>query len=222
MTRKIKIILILFVALYQSLHGQKISNIDFDEIKLAIQDSSSILYYPLIIERFLQNSNLMEIEYKYIYYGSVFSDSYDPYGGLFDNNEKKFRELFRQEKFDEAIPYGQEIIRKNPINLQILNYMLVCHHKIGDKNNAEKYAKMYFPLLEVISNSGDGSSINTAYVVIMMSDEYEILNKQGLKIINRRTLREQQTDLFEVSSIDQNEIKELHFNVSKPLGSIRK
>lgn len=229
MIRKIKIIIIVSVALYQSMYGQKISNIDFDAIKLAIQDSSSIYYYPLLMERFQQlNSYRTEIEYMYMYYGNVYSDKYNPYGEISDSNEKKFRELFRQKKFDEAIPYGQEIIRKNPINLQILHYMLICHHEIGDKITAEKYANMYFPLLNVIKNSGDGNSINTAYVVIMVSDEYEILNSLGLTIKNRQTLYGQQTDVFKISSAGQKpskgekKIKELYFNVSKPLGSFQR
>jgi len=227
MLKGFKIIVIFSVALYQSLYGQKISNIDFDEIKLVIQDSSSIYYYPLLIERFYQsNSYLLENEYKYIYYGSVFSDGYNPYG-LSDNNEKKFRELFRQSKFDEAIPYGQEVIRKNPINIQILRLLTTCYHEISDKSNAEKYVKMLFPLLNVIYGSGDGSSVSTAYVVVMVSDEYEIISSLGLTIKNRRTLYEQQTDVFKISSIGQNppkgqkKIKKLFFNVSKPLGSFR-
>ena len=227
MLRKIKIIVVLLLALYQSSYGQKISNIDFNEIKLAIQDSSSIYYYPLLLERFQRfNSVLTEWEYKYIYYGNVYCDTYNPYG-LSDNNEKKFRELFRQSKFDEAIPYGQEIIRRNPINIQILRLLTTCYHEIGDKSNAEKYANMIFPLLNAIYESGDGSSVNTAYVVVMVSDEYEILGALGLTIKNRRTLYEQKTDVFKISSIGQKpqkgqkKIKELFFNVSKPLGSFR-
>jgi tetratricopeptide (TPR) repeat protein len=222
MKRQIKIIVLLSVNLYQSLYGQRISNVDFDEIKLAIQDSSSNYYYPLLIERFQQfDSTFTEKEYKYIYYGNVYSEGYNPYGMTGKDNGIKFNALFNQAKFDEAIPYGQEIIKENPINLRILFKILVCYHQLGDTPSAQKYANMYFPLLDVIYNSGDGKSTKTAFVVISAHDEYEILNDLELSITRQALIG--QTDLLTINTKGQKKlkgrkkIKELYFDVSKPL-----
>ena len=222
MISKIKIIVILSVALFQSLYGQKISNIDFDEIKLAIQDSSSIYYYPLLIERYQQfDTTFTEREYKYIYYGNIYSDRYNPYGMTGNDNGIKFFDLFKQGKFDEAIPYGQEIINENPVNLRILFRILVCYHNLGDRQSAQKYANMYFPLLDVIYNSGDGKSIKTAFVVVSGHDEYEILN--DLELTRTAQALIGQTDVLTINTKGQKtkrgqkKIKELYFDVSKPL-----
>ena len=225
MTRKLIIITVLSVALYPSLFGQKISNIDFDKIRIATQDNLSNFYYPSLIERFQQpHSILTEDEYEHLYYGNVYSDDYNPYGGISDSNENRFRELFGKAKFAEAIPYGEEIIKKNPVNIQILHYLLICHHELGDKLNAEKYANKYFPLINVILGSGDGSSVHTAYVIVMVPDEYELLNFLELTVTGRKTLYEQKMDVFKIRTAGQKvakgqkKIKELYFNISKPFG----
>lgn len=223
MTRQKLIIVLLIVSITQYIFGQKISNIDFDSIKLTTQDSSSNNYYPLLLNRFQQcDTTLTETEYKFIYYGNIYKESYNPYGT--SDNEKKFIELYKQEKFNEAIPYGQEVIIENPVNIKVLYKMLVCHHKLGHKLTAKKYADMYFPLLNVIYSSGDGKSIKTSYVVIKVSDEYEIL--RDLELTMTRQSLVEDTDVLTIETKGQKhkkgnkKIKSLYFNVSKPLGNL--
>ena len=219
------VIVLLSVAMSHSLFGQKVSNIDFDEIKLATQDSSSNYYYPSLIERFYNlDASLSKKEYEYIYFGNVFTDHYNPYGS--SESEKKFLEMFRQGKFDEAVLYGQEVISENPVNLGILFRMLICHHRLGDKVNAQKYADMYYPLISAIYRSGDGKSIKTAYVVIKVSDEYVVLNDLDLTMTKQALVG--YTDVLTINTIGQKapkgqkKIKSLYFNVSKPFESLQR
>ena len=220
-----KSIVLIVLVLSQNLFGQKVSNIDFDEIKLAVQDSSSILFYPLLIERFhWQDAMLTSEEYKYIYYGNIYSDNYNPYGE--SDNEKKFIEIFNQKKYEEAIPYGEDVIKENPVNLKVLLRMLHCHHQLGNKETAQDYANMYFSLLSVIYASGDGKSIETAYVVIKVSDEYVILN--DLDLTRTKQALVGYTDILTIDTKGQKpkkgekKIKSLYFNVSKPFEYLQK
>ena len=207
-----------FILIYT--HGQKISNIDFDFINTKIKDSTSTFFYPLLINRFVKvDTTLTEKEYELIYYGNTYSEKYKPYST--SEAEKKFFELYRQEKYKEAIPFGKEVLKENPINLKISFRMLVCFNVLGDKITAKHYANRYFPLLNCIYNSGDGKSIQTAFVVLKVDDEYEILDDLGLSSKGQALVGD--TDVLTIDKKNQKvkkgekKISSLYFNVTKPL-----
>jgi hypothetical protein len=219
-----KTIIMLMLFLFSTtniLFGQKISNIDFDYIKSNTQDSTSAFYYPVLIQKFLQlDTTLTDKEFCFIYYGNVYTDMYNPYG--IGENEKMFVELYKEEKFQEAIPFGQNTLIENPVNLNVLYRMLFCYHKLGEKTTAKKYATLYFGLLNEIHKSGDGESIETAYVVVKVIDEYRIMHNLGLQSKGQALLRGP-TDRITINTKNQKKVKgkkkisELYFNVAKPL-----
>lgn len=225
MTKKLKLLTLVVFATTNILFGQKISNIDFDLIKSQTQDSTSIYYYPVLIERFLQfDTTLTDREFCMIYYGNVFTDKYNPYGT--GENEEKFMELYKQKKYQDAIPFGQNALIDNPVNLKIIFKMLVCFHVLEDKLTAKKYAQLYFGLLDEIYKSGNGQNIKSAYVVIKVEDEYEILSDLEL-IMKRQALVDGPTDILTIETKGQKpkrgekKIKQLYFNVNKPFSSLR-
>lgn len=225
-TKAIKSLLFFTFCTTNVLLGQKISNIDFDLIKSHTQDSTSSFYYPLLIQRFLQfDTTLTEKEFCFIYYGNVFKDNYNPYGT--GEDEEKFIQLFRQKNIQEAIPFGQKALIDNPVNLNILYKMLICFHNMGDKTTARKYANLYYGLLEEIYKSGDGRKIESAYVVIKVSDEYQILNDLELESTGQALLKGE-TDRLTINTKGQKKVKgrkkisELYFNVSKPFEHMSK
>jgi len=220
MIKKLKLLTLVVFSTTNILFGQTISNIDFDLIKSKTQDSTSTYYYPLLLERFLQfDTTLTDKEFSMIYYGNVFHPKYNPYGS--GEHEDKFMEKFNKEKFREAIPLGEKELFDNPVNLKVLYRMLVCYHKLGDKTTAKKYANLYFGLLDEIYKSGNGKSIKTAYVVIKVSDEYVILS--DLKLTRKKQRLVGDTDILTIETKGQKpikgkkKIKELYFNVTKPL-----
>jgi hypothetical protein len=219
--KKFKLLTLVVFCTTNFLFGQKISNIDFDLIKSQTQDTTSTFYYPVLIQKFLQfDTTLTDKEFCYIYYGNVFTDKYNPYGT--GEDEKKFMEFYKQEKFQEAIPFGLNTLIDNPVNLKILYKMLVCYHKLGDKITAKKYANLYFGLLNEIYKSGDGKSIETAFVVIKVNDEYQVLNDLELQSKGQALLSNGPTDRLSIDTKNQKKVKgrkkisELYFNVAKP------
>lgn len=225
--KKINLLILVILSTTNLLFGQKISNIDFDLINLQTQDSTSTFYYPVLIQKFLQfDTTLTDKEFCFIYYGNVVTDRYNPYGTSED--EEKFMELYKQEKFKEAIPYGQNTLLNNPVDLKMLYKMLVCYHSLGDKTTANKYANLYFGLLNEIYKSGDGKSIETALVVIKVDDEYQILNDLELQSKGQALLPKGPTDRLSINTKNQKKekgrekISELYFNVSKPFEYISK
>lgn len=227
MKKRISLFCFILVTTTGLLFGQQLSNINFDEIQSQTQDSSSPFYYPLLIQRFLQfDTTLTERDFKFIYYGNVYTDKYTPYGTKED--EKKFTELYKKEKYQEAIPLGQKALLENAVNLNVLYKLLVCFHALGDKATAQQYANLYFGLLGEIYRSGDGESVETAYVVIKINDEYQLLNELELQSVGQSLLAKGPTDLLTIDTKNQKKvkgkkkIKELYFNVAKPFGHMAK
>ncbi len=220
MKRNMKLMVFVLFTFTNTLFGQKISNIDFDQIKQNIEDSSTIYFYPKLIQRFHQlDTTLTENDFRHLYYGSVFLENYNPYSR--DKNEEKFNSLYNDEKYKKAIEFGENSLKEIPVNLNVLFRLMVCYHVTGDKITAKKYGRLYYGLLNEIYESGDGKSIITAYVVIKINDEYQIL--KDLKLQSRgQALLSGPTDRLSIDTEDQKEISELYFNIAKPFESLSK
>lgn len=219
--RKLILSSILFLQLTaQNLFAQKVSNVDFNDIKTKSQDNTSVYYYPILLQRFqVFDSTLTQVDINYVYYGNVYYENYNPYDETQD--ETTFKALYKEKKYEDAIEYGLRVFKYNPVNIRVLYNLIVCYDKIGDQVRAQQYANLYFTLLDVIYASGDGKSLNTAYVVINVKDEYEILGDMELQITKQALVRD--VDVLTINTKLQkpdkgeNKIKELYFNVRMPL-----
>lgn len=200
-------------------YGQSATNLRFNEVSKEINDSNSTNFYPKLIERFLRHdTTLTEKENTLIYYGNYFYQNYSPYSR--HRKEDKFLKYYFAENYNKAIPIGKKIIQDNPVNIKVLLKLLVSYYQIGDTLNTDLYADMYFDLIEVILNSGDGNSITTAYVVINVSDEYEVLKYFELE--SKGQVLSVETDILTIDTVNQKtisgkeKIEKLYFNVGYP------
>ena len=159
------------------------------------------------------DTNLTIEDFAFIYYGNVFTDSYNPYG--LSKDQSKFMELYRAKKYKKAIAYGEKVLKENPVNLKITFKMMVCHHVLEELDQAKLYAKRYFPVLDCIYKGGDGLSEETAYVVIMVADEYEIMANMKVSMTSQSLVRN--TDVLTLKKQEGITIEKLYFNVSMPL-----
>ncbi|MBL7899139.1 MAG: DUF4919 domain-containing protein, partial [Crocinitomicaceae bacterium] len=90
----------------------------------------------------------------------------------------------------------------------------------GDTLMAKIYGKKYFGFLDVIYASGDGKSLETAYVVISVDDEYRIVGDLGLYVKQQVLINDCDLLIFEKKGqrkVRKKKIKELYFNVQMPL-----
>lgn len=215
-----KNILLPFLFLSLLAFSQKVSNIDFDQIKEHVEDSSSEFYYSALRERLLNlDTTLTYTHYKHLYYGNVFTNTYSPYGK--SDNDKEFTEEYNNGNFDDAKVLGKKILEENPIDLRKIYQMMICHHNLQEIDTAKLYARQYYSFLNVIYNSGTGKDVKDAYVVIKVNDEYQIVNDLGLTSTGQALLSDGPTDKLTISTKGQKKvkgqkkIKALYFNVSK-------
>lgn len=214
--------IIIACSLLFSLTGmsQIISNINFDTIESETKDSTSAYFYPNLIKRMLENdASLTKLDYRYLYYGYAYTESYKPYGS--SEYKEDFSKFYNKKKYKKAIPLAKKILEEDPTNLKTTYKLMVCFHKLEYKDSLQLYSKRYYSLLNAIYESGDGKSIETAYVVLRVSDEYSILGDLGLQL-KTQALIDGPTDLMTVDQKSQKpkkgekKIKEVYFNIAKP------
>ena len=214
-----KYLTIIIAAISLTALSQKPIEIDMEDIESKTTDSLSYLYYPYLLEKYMVfDSTLTQEDFKYLYYGYVYTDMYNPYGR--HEKEEEFYTLYFDKHYNEAIPIGKEILLQYPINTKLIFKMLVCYHQLGEIEMSEKYAMLYYGLIRTIYFSGDGKSQKTAFKVINVSDEYEILSELGLQASGQALIGN--CDKLSIDQKSQNvkkgekKIKELYFDISLP------
>lgn len=202
--------------------AQRISRVDFDSVQLATTSAQSPHAYASLLRRFqAADTTLTPLDFKYIYYGQVYTRQYHPYGA---GQLTSFRTLYQQQKWQEAIKAGEKVLAENPLDLRLIFQLLVCHYSLGDKTQAKRYAQQYFPIIRAIQASGDGKSVATAYVVAVVHDEYEVLN--ALRMSSKRQALVGHTDVLTATPIDDQgkptggPEQEVYFDITKPFGSL--
>jgi hypothetical protein len=221
----IKLILFIFLLMSSVCYCQQVSLVDFDDVKKKIADSTGSHFYAELRKKILKSDTVLTKEdYHYLYYGFVFQVNYVPSG--VSNQKKKFIELYQDKKYEKALKVGQSEVKRNPVDLDLLLKMSISCLEIGDDSLKHKYAKLYYSILDVIYNSGDGKGLGTAYVVISVNHEYQILNDLGLKAKSQQLITD--CDLLNFRKRDQEKVKgrkklkRLFFNVRMPLLSLSK
>ena len=214
---------LVYLIVYFNGVSQLISRVDFDLIKNNIQDVHSKFYYPELVKRLLEkDSALNEVEYTHLYYGSVFQKEYQPYG--MSILKKRFIEEYNSKEYKKAVETAEHALTETPVDLEILLKLSICYLELGSQNEKRAYAKIYFSFLDVIYQSGNGADINSAYVVVSVNDEYSILEDLSLTAVKQQLIGD--CDVLSFRRRDQDrikgakKIKELYFNVKKPLMSL--
>lgn len=197
---------------------------NYEWIKSNIQDSSSIFYYPKLMSRMLALDTTLSAEaYEHLYYGYVYQKNYLPY--WVSPDEKKLlrfymsRRILKQD-YDDIINLTTHSISVFPFDLRQMNFLSYIYHLKGDEVMARKMAYRFQMILGTILASGNGKSYETAYHVISISHEYDILNFFQLERTRQRLI-----DDCDFLSIVKNrrieyvknnpEVNGLYFNIKK-------
>lgn len=199
--------------------AQIISNIDFNEIETLITDSTSDYFYDSLLVRYKSgDTTLIDKEYQCLYYGYTFQDEYNPYSTHKD--KKEFKENIRNENYEEALTHAEAILADDPFDLEAIYLMYYAHRELGNEEQAKNWQKQYTKLIETIFSSGDGQSVETAFVVNAVRDEYEILAVLELKSTGQALVGK--CDRITLKTPNQYDIEEIYFNVEKPFESMTK
>ena len=220
MIKKLFIILtILFVFSNLAIsQDQEIRPIKFKKLKKEIRKQRSPFYYPVLFQRYLDlDTSLTSEDFRYLYYGFTYQDAYSPYGipALQDSliSYLSRQELLRAE-YEVAARIGRQLLRESPFRLRETFITAVAYEMAGNGKMSSIYFSFFEKQVDAIMSSGDGLSTNTAFVVIYIRDEYEMLEVLGFKFGGGQALLAGDYDKLELEENPYG-VEALYFNVSR-------
>lgn len=167
------VILILALFLFEFSFAQDGININFDEIKSKVENVNSESYYPKLLKRFNEFDNALTIEENaLIYYGFSFQEDY------LKNKprEEELKKFAENKDYENVVKEAQKILEKNPVSLTANNELAYALFKLGKPESEwKRYQKRYRDIRKVIAFSGNGLSCDSAFKVIYVSDEYNMI-----------------------------------------------
>lgn len=201
-----KVILGLLLGMFNIFMAQ---NIDLKAIKTNIEDEKSEFYYERLITRFQATPELMsDEEVKHLYYGQMFT-KYNV--SKFDKDYWDVIKHLEKNKRKKAKEHLEKYIEKNPLNLEIL-IMAVELYKKDNENKYQQYLIQSGRLIEIIKQSGDGKTEETAFYVNDVYTEYfiaRILFNEDLRTYQRSSYLKKDGAIDKFTKGD----KELFFRV---------
>jgi hypothetical protein len=157
---------------------QRLAQIDFDKIEKQVKSDTA--KYARLLNRFVKgDSTLNDEELRLLYYGKAFQRDFNPFGR--HDLENSFWNYYSMNDFEKAIPVGEEILRISPFHTKIIYAMLMAYGAKTDTARTANMAFRYYSLLRTIWMSGDGKNEYSAFVVLLISDEYELVKQMELE-----------------------------------------
>jgi hypothetical protein len=212
---KQSLLILFFSCLTSFVFCQNELEINFEEIKSTIEDSKSDFYYPTLLKRFNKfDSTLTNKEYGMIYYGFSFQDDYlknKPGYSTLDS-------LYKGDDYKAIIKECNKILKLNPVSLKANEKLGFALYKLGKPQTEwKKYQNRYRALRKVIAYSGNGLSQESAFKVIYVEDEYNMLYSyfETKKIFEQSLIGI--CDKFIIEPSDYYKVSEIYFDISRKL-----
>jgi hypothetical protein len=217
---------ILFVLLTGSVLSQlgSAGKPDYTTIEKAVSKKKSPYYYPKLFKRYLEGDSTMTMEEeRHLYYGFTSRDEYDPYGR--SEYEDSLQTMFEkdtivQEDYMKIIDITNKIVEKFPFHLSALSYRTYAYRMTDQQEEYLRSRTQMYLILRVILTSGDGISAETAFYVISVPDEYEVLSALEYSFSGSQSLVGQ-CDYLTIRE-NEEDIEGLYFNVSPSLNHLSK
>jgi hypothetical protein len=169
------------------LSAQEFAEPDYKEIRQATTNTKSPNYYPRLMRRYLKcDSTLSLQQYRYLYYGFTLQEDFVPYQLASQPLLACRKQILAQQNdaqvYERAIKLSEAALENNPFDLLAISTLAVSYLQRGDTTNFQLWNAKQNSLLDVILSSGDGDAPESAFHVINVEHEYEIINRLGLVI----------------------------------------
>lgn len=183
-----KIILPLLLPLIGTVaNAQEIEEPDYHQIRQSISNSRSPNYYPTLMRRYVENDTTLTLEqYRDLYYGYTLQEDFVPYKGH-SKQLIEARKRFVQSKADanlapELIRIAKASLEDNPFDIPAINIVAASYLQMGDTTQYYIWDIKQKGILDAILSTGDGEEPSSAFHVIDIEHEYEVLNRLGLQV----------------------------------------
>lgn len=193
---------------------------DYKGIERIIKDNQSEFYYPTLMDRYQNSDTTLSLsDYRVLYYGFLYSDLYSPYGqsDYVDTINVIFsKDTLCASDYNDIIKFENLVLESFPFNLRDLNSLSYCYFQKGDSSSMKATNYKIKMIISTILSTGDGKKENSAWHVIAVGHEYDLLYFLGFQFGGSQSLTKKGCDYLKVNENEYG-IEGFYFDVNKIL-----
>lgn len=186
-------------------------------------DSSGQYYYPKLLKRFLDaDTTLTDEELVLLEYGYTLQPSYAPYAQSMV--EDSLYDDIKKQEYQKALQRGAGYLRTNPVSLRGNLAMAFLFKQLDNPAKREAYVTHAVQIVRAILSSGSGTSVDSAFIVINVQDEYTVLNILGYSVTMQSLVSDSTGRPYDmmktVADNDTTEKRVFYFDVGSPMNEL--
>lgn len=177
--------------------------------------------YEALLARLKKNDQT--VDFKELRLAFTETQEYGPYGRDAAARTKMFAAL-KADEFDKALEIAGATLAGNYMDIMGHFGCFVAHRELGHADLAAYHRFVFEGLLNSIKNSGDGKTMETAFVVISTDEEYALFNYIGLRPTDQALIKEKGHSYDKMTALDPNTNQTVvyYFNIDKPFNWLAK
>jgi uncharacterized protein DUF4919 len=143
--------------------------------------------------------------------------AYDPYGGDKESRKAMFAAI-NARQFEPALAAAEKMLAANYLDMNAHFGAFVSHRELGHAEKSDFHKFVFQNLIKSVNESGDGKTMETAFVVISVDEEYVWFNYMGLRVSNQELVENNGHHYDRITATDPKTDKSVSFffNIDKP------
>jgi hypothetical protein len=121
------------------------------------------------------------VDFTALRYAYAESGLYNPYDADQATMKQSMVKSFTEKDCANALKLAQTLLEKNYLNIDSHIASALCHESAKQAEPAKHHHAMARGLINSIMASGDGKTVETAFAVIAIDEEYRVLSMLGLR-----------------------------------------
>lgn len=208
--RGLAIVIAIISMMLASTYAQEIEAPNYAHIHHTISNSKSPNYYPMLMSKYIANDTTLSLEqYRHLYYGFSLQEDFVPY----QKNSSQLLEIRQQltqskgnaELCPKAIEIAKSCLDNNPFDIPAIATIAIAYLQMGDTLSYSLWNTKQEGLLDAIISSGDGGSPESAFHVINIEHEYEVVQRLGL-VVEKDSICSEDIEYLKVKENAEDEV----------------
>jgi hypothetical protein len=220
MNRVYMIFMAMLVTLQLQSQHFSYTRVDFKKVRSAVSKEKSSFFYPVLFERYRNgDTTLNREELRHLYYGFTFREDYQPYTvNEADTavNNLLIKDTLILEDFSDLYSCCREILELHPFSTHHLLTAAIACNRMGHMEEARMYFYKYNSIISTILASGDGATEQSAWSVILVSDEYELIRALGFNPSGKQKMMAKSRCDYVYLAANEYNVEGFYFDISRP------
>jgi hypothetical protein len=175
---------------------------DYTWIESVSHEAASPYNYKKLMDRYkTRDTTLNDTAFRVLYFGFLYQPEFSAYGiSPYSDSIRAFfsQDSLRMEDFPKMIRFETLILDEFPFNLRDLNAIGYAYERMGDTANAIMAGYKLNMIINTILSTGDGRSESSAWHVIAVGHEYDLMNLLGFQYGGQQSLTADACDYLTV------------------------